>query len=426
MIRTGIVVVALLSVAIGCGRKQEAQPTSAGGSAGKDAPAAAAPAATSEPEEDLAAFASGALVVQEPEPDSEHSASWLLRGRYVTEWNWEVGGTPANRAIVIEFAERSMVKQVEFDTGMVTGGAAKDVTVEISDSSAKDGFSKIVDASLQDRADNQVFPVTAKAQGRWIRLTVKSGYGSNSVGINRFRARGTRLTNTPFADVSGTYATRNGMMHIRQDGTSVAGCYERQQGVLSGGIEGRVMKLTWREKAAENNEGEAIMVFSGDGQRWAGLFSYKGEDLNNGRFWTGTRRGSTVGNCPNWAGGIEQQMAKDIEEFGRARVYGINFDSDSDVIRNESRPTLDHVVSMLKAREKWNITIEGHTDSTASAQHNQDLSERRAVAVRRYLESGGIAAARLNTVGHGSARPVSSNDTALGRAQNRRVELVKQ
>jgi outer membrane protein OmpA-like peptidoglycan-associated protein len=81
---------------------------------------------------------------------------------------------------------------------------------------------------------------------------------------------------------------------------------------------------------------------------------------------------------------------------------------------------------MLKARPQWSITIEGHTDSTATAEHNQDLSERRAQAVRQYLESAGIVTARLSTAGYGATRPVSSNDTPLGRAQNRRVELVKQ
>jgi outer membrane protein OmpA-like peptidoglycan-associated protein len=81
---------------------------------------------------------------------------------------------------------------------------------------------------------------------------------------------------------------------------------------------------------------------------------------------------------------------------------------------------------MLKARPQWKITIEGHTDSTASSQHNQELSERRANAVRRHLENAAIAATRLNAVGYGATRPVAANETALGRAQNRRVELVKQ
>ena len=408
--------------------RDSAGSSSSAGSAvpgGQAAPAATPTAAAALPEDDLVAFASGALVVQEPDPESVNAASWLLRGPFDTEFGWGVAAA-TNQTIVIELPERSLVKQVEFDTSMVTAGAAKDIAVEMSDTSAAAGFNKIADVSLQERADGQTFPASAQVPGRWIRLNVRNGYGSNGLGINRFRARGTRLTTTPFPNVSGTYSTRNGAMHIKQEGASVLGCYELHAGTADGGIEGRVLKLTWHEKVEEHSEGAAFMVFSSDGQRWAGLFSYKGEDPNTGRFWTGTKRGSDPGTCPNWAGGIEQQMAKDIEEFGRTRVYGINFDSDSDRIREESRPVLDHVAAMLKTRPQWKITIEGHTDSTASAQHNQELSERRAKAVSQYLANAAVSADRLNAVGYGATRPVAANETALGRAQNRRVELAKQ
>jgi outer membrane protein OmpA-like peptidoglycan-associated protein len=425
-----------VAVSVGCTKDKGAQSAAARGAAGPTsggAPVAAgsltpaaSPAATpAGAEDDLVAFASGALVVQEPDPESANDASWLLRGPFETEHNWQVASA-ASQTVVIELPERSLVKRVEFDTGMVSTGAAREITVEVSDASAKAGFSRIADVSLQERADGQTFPASAQVPGRWIRLDVRSGYGAGGLGINRFRARGTRLTTTPFPDISGSYATRNGALRIKQEGASVIGCYDLHGGTVEGGIEGRVLKLTWHEKVEDHNEGAAFMVFSSDAQRWAGLFSYKGEDPNTGRFWTGTKRGSAPGSCPNWAGGVEQQMIKDIEEFGRARVYGINFDSDSDRIREESRAVLDHVAAMLKARPEWKITIEGHTDATASSQHNQELSERRASAVRKYLETAAIAAARLNAVGYGATRPVAANETALGRSQNRRVELVKQ
>ena len=65
------------------------------------------------------------------------------------------------------------------------------------------------------------------------------------------------------------------------------------------------------------------------------------------------------------------------------------------------------------------------TDSSATAAHNQTLSEQRAAAVSGWLANAGVAASRLKTQGFGAARPVADNETALGRAQNRRVELVK-
>ena len=69
------------------------------------------------------------------------------------------------------------------------------------------------------------------------------------------------------------------------------------------------------------------------------------------------------------------------------------------------------------------IEIQGHTDSDASTSHNQALSERRAKSVATYLTKKGIAAKRLTTKGYGESKPVASNKTKEGKAENRRVEL---
>ncbi|HYP53259.1 MAG TPA: OmpA family protein [Pyrinomonadaceae bacterium] len=122
----------------------------------------------------------------------------------------------------------------------------------------------------------------------------------------------------------------------------------------------------------------------------------------------------------------ESEITKDLEEMGRARVYGINFDTGSDVIKPDSRPVLDKVVGALRQRPEWKLTIEGHTDSTASAAFNQQLSERRSLAVKNYLQANGIEASRLSTVGYGASKPISDNNTDLGRQLNRRVELIRQ
>ena len=72
------------------------------------------------------------------------------------------------------------------------------------------------------------------------------------------------------------------------------------------------------------------------------------------------------------------------------------------------------------------VSIEGHTDSTGTSEYNEDLSERRAAAVRNYLLAQGVDRRRLDTLGLGEHQPVASNDTAAGRQQNRRVEVVIQ
>ncbi len=105
----------------------------------------------------------------------------------------------------------------------------------------------------------------------------------------------------------------------------------------------------------------------------------------------------------------------------------IHFASGSDQISPESLPQMEEIAKALMSEglKTCRIAIEGHTDSVGSAAYNMDLSIRRAESVKRYLvEHYGIPADRLITRGFGETRPVASNDTVWGRAQNRRVELV--
>jgi OOP family OmpA-OmpF porin len=115
-----------------------------------------------------------------------------------------------------------------------------------------------------------------------------------------------------------------------------------------------------------------------------------------------------------------------LTESGRVATQGIYFDTGSDQIRPESTPTLKEIGQMLTAHSDLKITIEGHTDNVGNAAANQDLSQRRAEAVKAYLVAKhGIDSSRLNSAGLGDKKPAASNATAEGRQQNRRVELVK-
>ncbi len=111
---------------------------------------------------------------------------------------------------------------------------------------------------------------------------------------------------------------------------------------------------------------------------------------------------------------------------GRVATHGILFDTGSDRIRGESKPTLDMIGQMLKDHADLKLTIEGHTDNVGSATSNQTLSDKRAAAVRQFLiATYHVDAGRLVSKGLGSTKPAASNDTPEGRQQNRRVELVK-
>ena len=111
---------------------------------------------------------------------------------------------------------------------------------------------------------------------------------------------------------------------------------------------------------------------------------------------------------------------------GRVATHGILFDTGSDRIRGESKPTLDMIGQMLKEHADLKLTIEGHTDNVGSAASNQTLSDKRAAAVRQFLIANyHVDAGRLASKGLGPTKPAASNDTPEGRQQNRRVELVK-
>jgi OmpA-OmpF porin, OOP family len=137
-----------------------------------------------------------------------------------------------------------------------------------------------------------------------------------------------------------------------------------------------------------------------------------------------TQHAVMFGNLSVNAGGLDMYDA--LMADGRVVTQGILFDVDSDRLRPESTPTLREIAEMLRTHPELKISIEGHTDSTGDAARNQSLSERRSAAVRQYLTgTAQIAADRLGSHGFGSSRPVAPNETAEGRQQNRRVELVR-
>ena len=107
-------------------------------------------------------------------------------------------------------------------------------------------------------------------------------------------------------------------------------------------------------------------------------------------------------------------------------LRGVNFDFDKATIRPDAVSILREAAKLLKDNPNVRVSVEGHTDSIGSEAYNEKLSLRRAEAVKAFLAQEGIAASRLTTRGFGESQPVASNDTADGRAQNRRVELKTQ
>lgn len=126
---------------------------------------------------------------------------------------------------------------------------------------------------------------------------------------------------------------------------------------------------------------------------------------------------------------MQQEIAKLAQTRTSERGFiitlpGLFFDSGKAALKTGAKNALAKIADQLRTSLEMSIAIEGHTDGTGSDTLNQALSEKRAAAVRDYLVSRGIPAARLTTTGLGESAPVATNDTAAGRQQNRRVELI--
>jgi outer membrane protein OmpA-like peptidoglycan-associated protein len=378
----------------------------------------------------LLSLQEGTFPVVEPESYGGWVVEALLDDSPTTGWACPEGKIAGN-VFVFEMAAEATIERFEFDTESVDeeGAGAKEVVVEVSTTSKSDAFTLVLQTTLAPARDRQAFDAAKRVPARWVRLTIRTNQGNESwTELFGFRGYGER---PPFAGlpdgISGTYATNYHDFHVRQQGTALVGCYEWDSGVLDGAIEGRVMKITWREGEDGSETGPAVMVFSPDGRAFRGFWWHSGNEakLPDGE-WNGTKKSAAVGACPHWSGSVGGEITKTLTSAGRARIYGILFDVDSATIRPESKPVLDEVVASLAAQPGWQLTIEGHTDSTGSAEHNRVLSQQRADAVKAYLVAAGIDPTRLQTAGFGASQPVADNSTELGRSQNRRVELVRQ
>ncbi|MFI0471097.1 OmpA family protein [Halomonas sp. HMF6819] len=124
--------------------------------------------------------------------------------------------------------------------------------------------------------------------------------------------------------------------------------------------------------------------------------------------------------CPNTPAGVEVN-ALGCEES--VVLQNVNFEFDSARLTPGAEQVLNGVAERLVSNQGVRVSIAGHTDSVGSNQYNMQLSQERAESVARYLNQRGVPASDMRAVGYGEERPIATNDTDAGRAQNRRVEL---
>jgi outer membrane protein OmpA-like peptidoglycan-associated protein len=191
---------------------------------------------------------------------------------------------------------------------------------------------------------------------------------------------------------------------------------------------------TGQQKTSNTAKGAGIGALTG---ALIGVATASDEDRKKGAL-TGALAGGAIG------GGAGYYMDRQ-EAALRARLEGtgvrvsrqgdniqlimpgnITFASGDSSIRGGFYETLNSVVLVLNEFNKTAIKISGHTDSTGSSDFNQSLSEGRAMSVKQYLLTQGVASGRVHSTGYGFRYPIASNDSAAGRQANRRVELELQ
>lgn len=155
-----------------------------------------------------------------------------------------------------------------------------------------------------------------------------------------------------------------------------------------------------------------------------------------------TAKGAIIGAAVGGAAGavigarMDRQAAELAREVEGAKVErvgegilvtfdsGILFDYDSSAVKPAARDNLRNLAASLEKYPDTSVMLVGHTDADGAGDYNQGLSERRASAAAAFLASSGVPRARIDATGRGEVEPVASNDTAAGKAQNRRVEVA--
>lgn len=366
------------------------------------------------------------------ETTSEYDTRWmapnLVNGSGASGWCSAKKAVFPHR-LVFKLAEPAVIHAIEVinavDELKHPGISAKRLKLEVSSTGEEEAWSPLTQLELKKGGEVQLFD-SVPTKARWVRLTIDENHGHpDYTELMNLRLLGEYVSeNREPIDITGVWksswrGSTEGSVEVRlqREGDRVIGEYDHFQGRLSGGFDQRVMVYRWTQS---NGSGTVTVAINAEGDAFQGYWLADSEEGPLG-WWRFEKISS----------GIEEpiednHLEKEIEKTGRAVVYGINFAFDSANILPSSSPVLQKVSSILIEHPDWRFRVTGHTDSEGSDSYNMKLSERRASAVVAWLSSRqGIASGRLAAEGLGESQPVATNDSELGRAANRRVELIR-
>ena len=292
--------------------------------------------------------------------------------------------------------------------------------IEGSAESATAGFVPLGQLEAAETGESLI-TTTGAAPVRWLRFTIDSAHNDAPwVYLGDVVAYGAQTPPTP--DFTGVYRVRSReYVELRQDGASIGGCFIEAAGHAVGDLTGDVVdgvaRVRWRRTDIEGISGPALLVIDSRGH----MNGVRYRDRSRMQ-WSGEPDTGATTQCSEIAP-PENPVSDALQEEGVARIYGILFDFDKATLRPESASALRQLLAALESNPSMDVDIEGHTDAVGDDAYNLALSERRAQSVVAWLADNGIAVSRLKAVGRGETMPVASNDTADGRALNRRVEV---
>jgi outer membrane protein OmpA-like peptidoglycan-associated protein len=376
------------------------------------------------------AFENGSVLLSyTSEYGDRASAEWIALG--LVDGTAEIGWASKKfstypHEFIFELATLYDIHQLNFDNSKTSekkypGISARKVMVQAS-IEGKQGVYQTIFSGELDPTGISSFTLENTAQARWLKLIIESNGGdSKYTELMEFEAMGLEVEPRGKTDtLSSTYKTNWNSFFMLIDGSDLQGCYDHDGGVFSGSSNGNFLNIEWREYGPQI--GKAVMAITQDGATFNG-FWYENGVLKG--TWFGTRVDDSL--QPKCAKGLKQNESSQVEnalnETGRAVLYGIYFDHDSDVLEAESLATLQDILQWLHANPEKMVIFEGHTDSDGANQYNLDLSSRRAAAVVSWMNQNKVDPVRLQSMGFGETKSVADNNSFQGKALNRRVEI---
>ena len=404
-------------------------------------------------DKDFLDLENGALMLS---ATTQHGGKWngpaLLDGTNATGWS-SARGYPYPNDFLIELPHQCLltsfvVDNTDAEESNFPGSSARHFALYRSTTSAEEVVDLILSGEAEEGKRN-VFTFEKPIEARWLKLAVLSNWGNDSyTQLMEIEAYGESLGAVPQTkSIHGIYSTNYGLMRLEQRGSYVVGCYEADNGLLSGKTDGRILKFHWWEDGPTS--GTASMVLSTDGNHLNGLWYERGRVKGS---WYGRR--AAEGREPKCEVPVLDALVKSIyeakltppmEESGQEKAQEeifpersiekeagltilpeIYFATDSAEITPRSEKRLKQGLAAIQAQPNQKIIIRGHTDSTHTQEYNLELSLRRALSVVEWLVEHGADGNRMETKAFGESRPVANNKTEEGRALNRRVEILLQ